>query len=664
MALPILSVPMTGRWKGLWRRSRETDVDTMFAKEAKNIELRHNRVAKRQGTKRLHQWGTGPVYGLWAAKFRDGAAEVIGAAGTTFVKFLSGAAPIDPPTPLNQAFPSGTPARTAQAPVIFTQSDDIVFGCNGLDMDVAYDGRVLRRVGIVAPTIPPNLLLSSSIPGGPAGKLQKGTYSYRYTFVNSRTQQESEPSPATTIEVTADDLSVGVSPFPSNDPQVDRTRVYRSVVDGDGVWLFVDEGNVGASLQDTKSDRQLGTILEQFVNDPPPGPMKLLAVWPQAQRLLGVPANDPSALYWTDLLPGDPRVESWPLDNLVYVNRDDGDEIVAVIPLYDSVLIQKRRSTWQLNGIPPAVTVAPLQYAENRTGVGGLGQRAPIVLDNEVLLPAQDGAYHVGRRANDATFATRRVSNAIDDLWAEFETPDTRWAHGAFCRSRRQGFLWMVRPPAIYPDRCLVVQLDAGGEEEIDGWTWWDVGATCSCVVPTAKGDVVYVGREDGYLYQLHQGTSDNWVGAVGQQPDDGDAIEAIYETVPFAPASDVLVDARGRFLDVVVTGVAFQTLLTITPVADFVDQPFLILPVNTSGFTLDSTPAGGQVGAGQLDSTLLTDLTPQVLRCVFLSLGRYHGVRIAETSARTAWAVDSLIYRFQALPVRTRGPAAVQQVT
>lgn len=659
MAAPFQSSPLLGTWKGLWRRTQESDIEGMFLREAKNVEMFGNVAGPRGGTHRLHLTPlAGRVHALHNARFRNGTTQVIAAAGAALQKLFQGAAVVDPPTALPATLPAG-PARTGGAPTVISPLNNMAFIVNAVDDNVKWDGTVLTRMGVDAPTVAP-VVTSVAGPG------LTGTVGYRYTYI-TQYLQESEGSAETAITLANQKGHVVAAASP--DPQVSKTRLYRTPTDGGGVWLFVAElaTNGGTFPDDTLADSALGAQLEEFVNEPPPGPMKMIAQWPQAGRFVGVSAANPSVLFYTDIGLGFLKPESWPPENLIFISFDDGDEIVAVHALFDSLIVQKRRSTWRVKGTPPTLLTEPVHFDEDRTGIGGFAHRGVCLIDNDLFLPGVDGAYTMSRWV-DSGFQSARISLPIDDLWASLAPSNTTLFHSVFTRKRRQIRFWVAIPPATEPDRCFVFQLDGNPAGDPNGWSYWEVPATASAVIQTTEGDRVYIGRADGFVEEMDAGFEDHWTGAT---PGNGAGYETNLEILPFAPAADVQVNVRMRRVDLVIKA-GSTSILSITPRTEYVtDWPgvnLTIAPVGT--FILDTDPAS-VAGAGILGDvdasgnpvggTVLGEESPLVYPCVYQALGRYHGLRIVSAQKGGQWAIHNMIFRWQALPMKARTPAVVQ---
>ena len=625
MPVPIQTADYSGIWRGLMRRRRVIDHSELYAQEALNVELRGNVLAKRMGVRQISETPLGipppatpgltQVFALFNVKWRrnSGGTDHMIAVTPLLIQKVG-----DPPSAnvdTSGLFPPGQGSRsTPQFPVNITQFDNMVFIVDGTNPNRKYrispggQGVRTEAIGIIGPTVPPTL----SLLAGPGITAVAGGWRYAYTYVNSATQAESEPSgkipdptPPEQAAIKPNNQIVRVAFTASPDPQVDKVRIYRTR-DGGATYFFLAELADTAGFYDDKTtDLALpdSDPMDEFVNYPPPTPMRLIVPWVQANRLIGVANDTPSILRYSDLALGQLKPEAWPALNQIFVAVDSGDEIVGIFPFTDSVLIFCHRSIFRLRGVPPDdLTLDPVQWEDDtRTAIGSFGQKSLVQVDDSVVNPFLDGAYAVNRYIDTAGgFENARLSRPIDDLWAELNPAAIQWTHGVFLRERKQVRLWIPNGSNNLPTRALVYQLDVDAEQNAPaGWTIWDVqkaGAssvssaviTASCVVETPTGDVVYVATNDGMVGVMDDGLQDFWY----VRPDGSSRLGADYhflwQSVPVTFAEDGR-ETRLRFVDVVWSANTETTLLCV-PVTDFgVTWPVLSFALQPLGsFILD----------------------------------------------------------------------------
>jgi hypothetical protein len=192
------------------------------------------------------------------------------------------------------------------------------------------------RAGIAAPTVAPTLA------DGGAGSMIAGDYRVVYTFYNTATGQESNPSDPTTITLGAS-KKIDVSALQtSTSAQVDARRIYISVVNQEGEYFFAamisDNFSTTVTLDITVDE--YGDPVS-FVNGLPPDNVEEVAVWRERAFV-----HDGRDVFYTPI----GLVESFDPENIIRVNPDDGHRITALHPWIDRLIIAKQDSIHYLSG--------------------------------------------------------------------------------------------------------------------------------------------------------------------------------------------------------------------------------------------------------------------------------------------------------------------------
>jgi len=500
----------------------------------------------------------------------------------------------------------------------------------------------LQKHGIAAPT--QSGAAATAVAGAGAGTNLNGTYTWRVKFRNSRTGAESEAGtlfPVGGLALANDDADLSNLPV-SVDPQVDVKRIYRTLAGGAGVWFFVAQiANATTTFTDNVADVNLGAQMREFLDNVIPDAVGVAALWPQANRLIGINRSTGAVVFsdQPNLEDGTLKPESWPVDNFIFVNFDDGDKPVAVLPFFDSILILKERSVFRITGVPPAITIEPVIFRQDLTSVGTFNQKAIVVDQNEALFPAQDGVYLVSRYEGvQQGFTSRRISRAIDRGWQEVNTLQGKKAHAVFFRERRQYRVYL--PIGTEPERAYVYQFEGNVQGDPYGWSQWtfDEGgdggiAVTASHVARGEPDVHYIGSDTGDVLRMDIGAAERGAFAYTFE----------YDTTFFAPAGKGMA-ARGRALDLALS-VQADTTLTVEIEADFMGpQATVAVPiVSTAGFTLDNSV----LDIDALGVSVLEQAVGIILHC----LGEYHRIRFRELSATAIFAFQNWTYWFQSLP-------------
>lgn len=526
-----------------------------------------------------------------------------------------------------------------------------------------YTGAKLQRHGIMPPTSAITATASAT-----AGVLT-GAYNYRGRFKNSTTGQESEAGFVVgadgTIDIPVALLKSGtaspaahkidLTTIPiSPDPQVDKVALYRTLAGGDGRWFFLDEVNNGVTTYtDNIPDTRLGREMRQFLDEPLPDTAVSIAVWPQANRLLAI-LPDLDALVYSDIFELDSgflKGESWPSDNLIFVNYDDGDRLRAVVPLQSSVLVFKERSIWRVDGTPDNLTISAVSFRSDLTGIGIIGPKAFAVDQDSVRFAAQDGVYEITRRQFTSDFESQRLSSGIDDEWARLTITQRARAHMAYFRRLRQTRCWLPVDGLTEPTECVVLQAEGQLNGTPSGWSLWDIHrsdiaeflasmldlvparVTASCIAQTDTGDVNYIGTDRSEVLLMDQGTADM------------EAFPSLYDyaTMAFAPGG-MGRPCRSRAVDTILTAIAGGAV-TLELAYDFGDR--------ASKKVLAFAPSGGFIlDTSHLDVDTLGGTRPRTYNRVMLGRGEYHRIRYTEFSNTAAFAILAFNYWIQVLSV------------
>lgn len=543
--------------------------------------------------------------------------------------------------------------RRAEGEAVMAQYANVTHVVAGGTPPTVYDGATERRHGIK----PPTSAITAAV--GAAGVLT-GVYSYRTKFRNDATGNLSEPGLAVTdgdydipiavlksndVTLAAQQASLTTIPV-SPDPQVTTKELYRTLAGGDGVWYYLDEiPNATTTYADNIPDTALGEVMRELVDDPLPDGAFVIAQWPQANRLIALvrdTAGFESVVYSDqfDLERGVLKGEAWPPDNLVLVSFDDGDRLVGIAALYDSVLIFKEHSIHRITGTPPNIQVEPVVFRSDRTGVGSISHKSIIADQNEVIFAAEDGAYSITRFSGaQPGFSSARLSRGIDEEWARLTVNQRSRAHGVYFRRERQLRFFLPVDQVVEAGQVLVYQLEGTVGGAPHGWATWDYqrGQTAPQVILQSAvyqdPESVVMVTERGEILEADVGAAD-----LDLYPYQFD-----YLTVPFAPGGAGR-RARGRFFDLSVVPLVACSL-QIQVLADYGEDtaslPTLDL-VPESGFILDlSVLDVGMLGSG---------LKPATEGGVLLVLGDDHQIRIREFSNRAAFRLQGFNYYFQVL--------------
>ena len=195
--------------------------------------------------------------------------------------------------------------------------------------------------GLDAPTTKP------TVADGAAGVVTAGDHLYVYTFYDRGTDTESLPSPVSDTYTAPGNTKATISNADALPGDADRYRLYRTLAGGTEYRLVVEVAVLNAAGVDNVEDKDLYYTTVPDAGGPPFTCKLNLAhrhrmLWANKTDTTGT--VEPNLVYVSE--PGHP-VSVDPL-NAVAVRRDDGDEITALVSLYEQVFVFKRRHVYQL----------------------------------------------------------------------------------------------------------------------------------------------------------------------------------------------------------------------------------------------------------------------------------------------------------------------------
>ena len=522
----------------------------------------------------------------------------------------------------------------------------------------------VRRMGVRAPTLMP--FVYGNNPG--SGNLN-GQFSYRYTYVNGLNGQESEGSPPTTppinIGPAVPNQSISVPVKASPDPQVSGINIYRTLSNNDGAWYLVNStplSNADQTYTDNVADSALGQLLKTFSNETPPDSITMFAVWTQAGALVaidsGAIAEGGEQVAWSDapdIVNGVYKCESFPVNNTLFVNRDDGDHLVSVGAFYDSAVVWKGRSMHRIVGAPPDIILQPISFRDDQTGVGIWSAKGFIMDTDVAIFVSDDGFYQVSRYEGvQQGFTSSRISRPIDE---EFRTRTTvgvsaqrvnrELSHLCYDRAQRKLHAFVPVDGYVNSTDQFVYQLEGTVEGVPHGWAEWSVPidyagniiqpppaasanfVSASCIVEPMTGmdHPYYACGGLGLVVKADVGAGE-WQSL---------PVTYDYATVWFSAGGAGTV-TRGRALDYVFVFVAATAAGVAPPIHMTIGQDYV-------GFDDYALP----LPAGAIAALLNRPLN---VNTVFLSLAQYHSLEMSETSVRGLFRILDFTFWFQRLPV------------
>lgn len=141
----------------------------------------------------------------------------------------------------------------------------------------------------------------------------------------------------------------------------------------------------------------------------------ILTSWRSQAWMAGVAANR-STLYYSNV--DNFTSFSGGTSGSITVNKQDGEDIVAIIPLGTSLIAIKERSIWRvLYEFDQVTSTSFYSVTQISSQRGALSSRGAALVNNDVMFLSNFGVISVGQEANYAGLRVSSVSNQIrDDL--------------------------------------------------------------------------------------------------------------------------------------------------------------------------------------------------------------------------------------------------------
>jgi len=300
--------------------------------------------------------------------------------------------------------------------------------------------------------------------------------------------------------------TIALSSIPvSVDPAVVARKIYRTVAGG-SEYLFVGtiNDNVTTTFNDTIADTELGVStppeLGQFNDNSPPPFAAMMKVWKRTVFMAGDPLN-PNVLYYSS----DDEPESYPVINGFELDTP----ITGIYETSLGLIVTTGTDYWRVMGDNPDYFVDKV-----RKGMGNLGFRACGESRLHGWATDRDGVRLFDLRD------TNKITDIIRDKFDDFERTNLEHIWSVHSLGRSVMLFAIPDDDNVYTT-YLVYQY--GGNDDIrNGW-WWTfsppsgVELLCAEEMEDANGDYhLFVGGNDGMLYEFFNQDSDNYTNAAG----------------------------------------------------------------------------------------------------------------------------------------------------
>ncbi|ATY83435.1 hypothetical protein CVS42_11075 [Aeromonas veronii] len=320
------------------------------------------------------------------------------------------------------------------------------------------------RLGVPAPTTPPGVQSITPPSGGKDDDpTDDETRFYVETYVTGL-GEEGAPGPASgkaTITIPGSTVSVSLSPAPTNNSNVTRRRLYRSV-SGAGIadYLLVADLPISfTSYIDSKKDGELGPVLETYGYTMPPDKMRGIC-----QMANGICAGfvGNTVLFSEPYLP-----YAWPEKYKLTTEHD----IVAIAAIDTALVVGTKGYPYLFQGASPSsITGQKLSSVQQAC----VSARSMVALDGLVLYASPDGLVGVGADGGHLvteSLITREQWQALQPetmraWYSEGKYVALTDSHGFVFDPKSGDFRWLSgRWDAAVPDMQMDALMIAKGAE-------------------------------------------------------------------------------------------------------------------------------------------------------------------------------------------------------
>jgi len=363
-----------------------------------------------------------------------------------------------------------------------------------------YPGKTeLWLAGIVASTT------KCSVAEGAAGLLN-GTYRWYYTYYNSTTGEEGNPTPISD-ELTVALKQVTLSGFiASTDPQVDKINIYRNPSGVSQYFYAGQKDNDTDDYTDNVKDDDLGITEISFRNGLPP--KSEIFLW-HLNRMFYVDEDNPSTLRWSEpFKPG--SVHEYSCQE---IEQGDGGRIVALAVTYDNIVVLKNTGVFTFFFDPLTPTNSVYQPLSLKDGCV-----APMSVANkgeDVIYLSSEGLKKVldaGSRIEDIKILVTddtgfKPLKPVTSIFRDCHKTTLKGAVSTYYEAKGHYAISVPYYSDAANDLTLVLQTDSGVFTVHDGW-----GVRAAALYREFDNELLLRSHDDQYIYRHDYGFDDNEV--------------------------------------------------------------------------------------------------------------------------------------------------------
>jgi hypothetical protein len=350
-----------------------------------------------------------------------------------------------------------------------------------------FTAEVFSPAGITRPSAAPVLAQ------GAAGQITAATWRGVVTFYNTETGAESNPSDESNALALAANRQIDWSGIPiSSDYQVNARRLYRTLPDQQGQYLFVAQidNNVDTVYTDDVAVGDLGDFVS-FDNDPPPANLEAGDSFNERGFY-----TDGVDLFFTEPF----SFEAVAADSVIRISPDDGHRMSAVHTDGTRLIVGKTNKVYALSGTDRSNFA--VEVISDRHGI--YSHHSVKSAEGQLLWYGGNSFYRIYGGGQPESIATVKLKRTL----ARIPT------------SRREYVVSAIYPK--YGWYLSAVTLDSGDEN--NAILCYNYKADSWCVFTFAEGDapaafgevydedltqIIFTSHYDGHLNQFDEGNTD-----------------------------------------------------------------------------------------------------------------------------------------------------------
>lgn len=388
----------------------------------------------------------------------------------------------------------------------------------------SWDGSTLDKVGIQQPLSAPVVTTAAG------GSFAATTYVVYYTFRNTLTGAESNPSPATTITTSLNDKIDQIILSTSSDPQVNERRIYVTLAGGAaGTTAYlsttISDNTTTTYTTDITAPPTSGTSLEYLTNQE--APQASTCEMFKDYLFLGGNQEYPTRVY-RNVTAGD--LDGWDQD--VYYNDvtlDTGDPVVAFLPLEDRLLVDFRdgRGGLYLTGS----TSNPFMTEIIQRDHGSVGPQARARSGMNWFYMSERDAWKVSPYYDENVSSPEDQSSPSIRYTLKNELSGSRRHAYVGCANQSKRQIWFAVSSAGSSRNDITLVYD----QELKLWSKYDLPLDFLVEYEDANGDPQMYGSVLGRVCKLETGSWDGTSSALAPTLSSGSANSLIFSGTPFA---------------------------------------------------------------------------------------------------------------------------------